>query len=230
MPHPRPTPFDLVFEPVAQTTFPTIRSALHREAYDPRNRDAFLMLREVVALLRELRPAEGLGEGIGQLTALVHHAFLYWDGGAHTIEVSPEQLPGLVSSSPAAPLHDPVEQPAYYAQMPERRIWAQVIPGEPPEPLDGCFVHALPDAAGLRVLGVFGIHPERRGFSVVEVSGPRPEALAREDGSGLFTPVLPGGAAARLFSLIGEEELLELGWRSRVPATAVPAEAARWRA
>jgi hypothetical protein len=230
MPQPRPTPFDLVFEPVAQTTLPAIRAALDRGGYDPRNRDAFLMLPEVVTLLRELRPEEGLGEGIDQLSALVHHAYLYWEGGAHTVEVSTEQLPELVGRSSAASIDDPVEQAAYYAQMPERRIWAEVIPGESHEPLDGCFVHALPDAAGLRVLAVFGIHPERQGFTVVEVSGPRPEALAREDGSGLFTPVLPGGMAAGLFSLAGEEELLELGWRSLVLATAAPAEAVRWKA
>ena len=229
MPHPRPTPFDLAFEPVAQETFPAIRSALDRGGHDPRDRDAFLMLREVVALLRDLRPAEGLGEGIDQLAALIHHAYLYWDGGAHNVEVSADRLPELVASSPTAPTDDPLEQPAYYAQVPQRLIWAQVIPGQSHEPLDGCFVHALPDSAVLRVLGVFGIHPERQGFSVVEVSGPRPEALAREDGSGLFTPVLAGGAAAGLFSVEGEEELLELGWRSRDLVAAVSAEAPRWR-
>jgi hypothetical protein len=230
MPRPRSTPFDLVFEPVAESTFPSIRAALDRAGYDPRDRDGFLMQREVVALLRELRPEEGLGEGIDQLAALLHHAYLYWDGGATTLELSPEQLPELLGTVPAAPTGDPVEQLAYYAQVPEHRVWAQVIPGEPHEPLDGCFVHVLPDPALLRVLGVFGIHPERQGFSVVEVSGPRGAALAREDGSGLFTPVLPGGEAAGLFSLIGEEELLELGWRSRDLAAAVAAEAARWRA
>jgi hypothetical protein len=187
------------------------------------------MLREVVALLRALRPAEGLGEGIDQLAALIHHAYLYWDGGAHDVEVSAERLPEWLAGDPTAPSNEPPEPPAYYARVPQRRIWAQVIPGEPHEPLDGCFVHPLPDSAGLRVLGVFGIHPERQGFSVVEVSGPRPDALAREDGSGLFTPVLPGGAAAGLFSLVGGEELLELGWRSRDLATAVSAEAPQWR-
>jgi hypothetical protein len=230
MPRPRPTPFDLVFEPVAESTFPSIRAALDRAGYDPRDRDGFLMQREVVALLRELRPEEGLGEGMDQLAALVHHAYLYWDGGATTLELSPEQLPELVGTAPLAPPGDSVEQPAYYAQVPEHRIWAQVVPGEPHEPLDGCFVHVLPEPTLLRVLGVFGIHPERQGFSVVEVSGPRGAALAREDGSGLFTPVLPGGQAAGLFSLIGGEELLELGWRSRDLAAAVAAEAARWRA
>jgi hypothetical protein len=97
-------------------------------------------------------------------------------------------------------------------QLPLRRVWAEVVPGEPPEPLDGCFLHQA-DASNLRVLGVFGIHPDRPGFSVVEVTGPRPFNLVRRDQSTLFSPVLPGGARAGLFSVIGGEELLELGWR-----------------
>jgi hypothetical protein len=229
MPHARPAPFELAFEPIAHEAFPAIRVAVDRAGHDPRDRDAFLMLREVVALLRDLRPAEGLGEGIDELAALLHHAYLYWEGGAHNVEVSAERLPEWLAGGPTAPSNEPLEQPAYYVRVPQRRIWAPVIPGEPHEPLDGCFVHPVPDSAGLRVLGVFGIHPERQGFSVVEVSGPRPEVLAREDGSGLFTPILPGGTAAGLFSLVGEEELLELGWRSRDLATAVSAEAAQWR-
>jgi hypothetical protein len=230
-PHPRsrPTPFDLVFEPLAQTTFPTIRAALNLDGHDPHDRDAFLMIREVVALLRELRPDEGLGEGIDQLAALIHHAYLYWDGGRITFEISSDRLSELLGT-PDAPAHQSGEQrAAYYARVPERRIWAQVVSGQSPEPLDGCFVHSLPDRLGLRVLGVFGVYFERPGFSVVEVSGPRPVALARADGSGLFQPVLPGGEAAGLFSVIGEEELLDLGWRTRelAPGTA---EAIRWRA
>jgi hypothetical protein len=96
--------------------------------------------------------------------------------------------------------------------------------------MDGYFVHNLPGSAELRVLGVFGIRPERAGFSVVEVTGPRPSALARLDGTDLFAPILPGGAAAKLFSVAGEEELLELGWRTRDVATEAAAEEARWRA
>lgn len=224
---PRPTPFDLVFEPIAHTAFPPIRAALEHGGHDPRDRDAFLMLREVVALLRDLRPDEGLGEGIDQLAALVHHGYLFWEGGTVTVELPPERLPEILAG-PAETAYDPIQQ-AYFAQLPERRIWAQVIPGQAHEPLDGCFVHPLPDAAVLRVLGVFGVHPERPGFSVVEVSGRRPASLAREDGSPLFSPVLPGGAAAGLFSLAGEEELLDLGWRTRELAAGT-LETARWRA
>jgi hypothetical protein len=70
-------------------------------------------------------------------------------------------------------------------------------------------------------LGVFGIHRDRQGFSVVEVTGHRPAGLARADGSQLFDPTLPGGRAAGLFSISGMEELLELGARSRELGAAI---------
>ena len=208
----RPNPFDLVFRRFADEAFPAIRLALQEAGHDPRDRDRFLMVREVVTLLRELRPDEGLGEGIDQLAALLHHAYLFWDAGEPALELSAEQLPPLLVNRTPGELEMAA---ACYVAMPERRIWAQVVPGHPPEPLDGCFVHQAPDGISLRVLGVFGIHPEREGFSVVEAVGSRPLALVRADGSELFTPTLTGGKTAGLFSLTGEEELLELGWRTR---------------
>jgi hypothetical protein len=226
---PRPTPFDLVFQPATETVFPAIRDALSSAGQDPCDRDRFLMLRDVVTLLREMRPDEGLGEGIDRLAALVHHAYLFWDAGRLTVEFPLDRLAELLGAR-SGPDENGIQGPAYYAQLPERRIWAQVIPGEPHEPMDGCFVHGLPGSAELRVLGVFGIHPERAGFSVVEVIGPRPGALARLDGSDLFAPTLPGGAAAKLFSVAGEEELLDLGWRTHDVATHAAVEGARWRA
>jgi hypothetical protein len=183
----------------------------------------------VVTLLRDLRPDEGLGEGIDQLAALVHHAYLFWDAGRVTIDLSPEHLTDLLTAWPGQEPADPPR--AFYAQIPERKVWAEVIPGQPPEPLDGCFVVSPSDStSSLRVLGVFGVHPEREGFSVVEATGPRPTALARENGTAPFAPVLAGGAAARLFSITGEEELLDLGWRTRAVAGEVSAGAGRWRA
>jgi hypothetical protein len=229
MPLSRPTPFDLVFGDVSAQIFPDIRSALSRSGTEPRDRDGFLMLREAVTLLRELRPDEGLGEGIDQLAALVHHAYLFWSAGCPAVELPAEHLDDLLGAGPlSAEAHEgPL---AYYIGVPERRIWAQAVPGSPHEPLDGCFVHAAPDGTSLRVLGVFGLHRERPGFTVVEVAGPRSVGLSRPDGSELFSPTLPGGAAARLFSLAGGEELLELGWRTRTLLVPSAAELSRWRA
>jgi hypothetical protein len=228
MPSPRPTPFDLVFGNSVGTIFPDIRTALARSGTESRNRDAFLMVREVVALLRDLRPEEGLGEGIDQLAALVHHAFLFWDAGCPAVELPGEHLADWLASRPPE-IDEHQEPPAYYVQMPERRIWAETVPRTPPEPLDGCFVHPLPDGS-VRVLAVFGLHRERAGFTVVEVAGARPVALVRTDGRALFSPTLPGGSAAGLFSLAGGEELLELGWRSRALLVPSSAEVSRWKA
>ena len=220
---PRPTPFDLVFTRAAETVFPTIRTALERAGHEPVDRDAFLMVPEVVSLLHDLRPEEGLGEGMDQLVALVHHAYLLWDAGVLTLPLSAEHLTALLDgSSPASPA---VSEPprAYYAQLQDRQVWARVVDDLPAEPMDGCFVHST--GAELRVLGIFGIRPEREGFSAVETAGPRPRALERPDGSPLFSPVLAGGQSAGLYSIVGGEELLELGWRTRVLANALSSPA-----
>src|SRR5215210_6546394 len=101
MQHLRPTPFDLVFDDtVVQTTFPQILTALGAAGHDPRDRDAFLMLREVVSLIRDLRPEEGLGEGIGQLAALLHHSYLFWEGGSLGHQLSEDQLRTLLRAPP----------------------------------------------------------------------------------------------------------------------------------
>jgi hypothetical protein len=207
----RLTPFALAFADLAAERFPGIRSALTEQGIDPADRDAFLMNREVVSLIRELRPDEGVGEEIGQLAALVHHVFLYWAAGAPTVELQADQLDALLGDSAIVPFAT-VRAPGY-AQLPPRRIWAEPLRGSPHEPLDGCFIHAVVGSGDLRVLGVFGLHPDRQGFTVVEVAGPRVPMLARPDGSALFAPLLPGGAAAGLKSLAGGEELLELGYR-----------------
>ena len=94
----RPTPFEFVLAPIAEERFPTIRSALAAAGRDPTDRDAFLMEREAVVLLRELRPEEGLGERMDQLAALVHQAYLFWDAGQVTVDVLADQLPGLLGA------------------------------------------------------------------------------------------------------------------------------------
>jgi hypothetical protein len=217
----RPTPFDLVFTRAAETVFPSIRAALARAGHDPADRDAFLLVPEVVTLLHDLRPDEGLGEGMDQLVALVHHAYLLWDAGVLTLPLPADRLSALLDApEPASPaVGDPPR--AYYAQLQDRQVWAQVVNDLPAEPMDGCFVHST--GAELRVLGIFGLRPEREGFSAVETVGPRPRALQRPDGTRLFSPMLAGGQAAGLYSLVGGEELLELGWRTRALANSLAA-------
>jgi hypothetical protein len=223
----RPTPFDLVFQRAAESSFPRIASSLAAGSHDPADRDAFLMDREVISLLRDLRPDEGLGEAMDQMVALVHHAYLTWAAGGVTIPIGREAAEELLRAV-APDRGAPGEVPPYYAQLPERMIWANVIEGEAPEPLDGVFV-SRETGAMLRVLGIFGIRPDRPGFSAVEAVGPRAERLTRDDGTAPFAPTLPGAAAAGLRSITGEEELLELGWRTRGVAATVGSGEARWK-
>lgn len=204
---PRPTPFDLALAEFAAVRFPALRDALDASGTDPADRDAFLLGREAAQALRDLRPDDGLGEGIRELAALLHHAYLPWAGGCRTVEVDRPTLDRLLEGEPGAA--SPSGAP--YAQLPSRLLWAEAVPGGPPEPLDGLFLH--PSAAGLRALGVFGLHPDRAAFTVVEVEGPRPGVLVRVDGSAPYSPTLAGGTAAGLRSLAGGEELLDLAWR-----------------
>ena len=215
----RPTPFDLVFAALAEERFPAIQAALAAAGHDPRDRDACLMTREVVQLVHDLRPDDGVGEEIEQLVALVHHAYLFWLAGTPTLEVTAAELAGLLGAAAATADEREEVPPAFYVRLPEQRIWAEVIPGAPHEPLDGCFLAPAPDGR-LRVLGAFGLRAGRMGLSVVEVTGARPVALARPDGTPLFSAALEGGRAAGLASLVGGEELLELGWRARQLAAA----------
>jgi hypothetical protein len=216
----RPTPFDLVFTSLGAERFPAIRAALLSAGRDPRDRDAFLLERDAALLVRELRPDDGLGEGIDQLAALVHHAYLFWSAGCPVAAAGPPELAWLLGQAPEPAQEAEAEPPAgQYVQVPEQRLWARPVEGEPFEPLDGCFLAPAADGR-LRVLGVFGLRPDRAGFTVVEAQGARQPDLVRPDGSALFAPQLAGGAQAGLNTVAGAEELLELGWRMLGPGVA----------
>ncbi|HJR33393.1 MAG TPA: hypothetical protein VJ817_00465 [Gemmatimonadales bacterium] len=207
----RPTPFSLAFGDLAAARFPAIDQALTAAGTDPRDRDAFLLLREVSQLLRELRPDEGLGEGVEAFAALVHAAYLFHRGGEPIVTVDEETLRLLVSEAPGPRAAPPSPREPAYVQLPPLRVWGIAREGAPAEPLDGWFATGGKD--GLSLVAVFGMHPGREGFTVVQASGTRPDELRRPDGTALFAPMLAGGMTAGLASLSGAEELLELAWR-----------------
>ena len=101
------------------------------------------MDREVITLFRDLRPDEGVGEAMDQMVALVHHAYLTWAAGAVTIPIARDTAEEVLSAV-ATDGAEPKDVTAYYAQFPERMIWARVIENEAPEPLDGLFVSRDP--------------------------------------------------------------------------------------
>lgn len=211
----RPTPFDLVFGPLAAERFPALTAGLAAAGRDPRDRDQFVLVREVVELLRELRPDEGLGEGVDVLVGLLQQAYLFWLDGRRVAAVprdTLERLLGPLEAEPTvAPAGRPPDRPTLYVQIASRRVWGEPVEAAPPEPLDGWF--ATIRGGRLALLAVFGMHEGREGFTVAEAAGERPSTLQRPDDSPLFAPRLAGGEAAGVFSVTGAEELLELAWR-----------------
>jgi hypothetical protein len=211
----RITPFDLAFGPDAEPRFERIRASMAAGGRDHHDEDGFILDREVTAYLRELVPDEGVGDGVRQHLALLHQAYLYWAEGGWHVRLSTGRARSLLSNS--VPDATPTDLPrAFFVQFPERLIWAELAPGEPHEPLDGLFVRPWPEG-GFFVLGVFGLHRGRAGFSVALAEGYRPDPPVRESGEPLFTPVMAGGAAAALASIVGEDELIELAARSLAP-------------
>ncbi len=206
---PRLTPYSLAFGPLASERFPVLREGLRTAGRDPRDRDAFVLVKEVVELLRDLGPEEGLGEGVEELVALTHAAYLFWVDGEHAIDVDRSTLDQLIRGPVAEPR--PVVGPSYYLELPGQRVWGEVAEGSGLEPLHGWF--AVPGAGRLDLVAVFGLHQGRDGFTVVTAGGERAGKLLREDRTPLYSPRMPGGAEAGLHQVQGVEELLELGYR-----------------
>lgn len=206
----RPTPFDLVFGDAERARLAVLRDAIAASGLDPKPRDRFVLDQYAVAWLSELRPDEGMGEGITEFVAFLHASYLYWAGGEAVVRVESETLDRLLRD-PQGLTMKPDDAKPYYVQIPSQRVWSTATAQTGPEPLDGCFV--VPVDRELAVVAVLGLYPGRPGFTAVEIQGPRPGRLARLDRSALFAPTLPGGAAAGLYSLAGGEELLELAWR-----------------
>ena len=211
MPEQRPTPFALVFGAIAFERFPVLRRGLEAAGRDPRDRDAFLLVREVAELLHELRPDTGVGAAVQALAAFLHYAYLFWMDGELVQTVTEKQLEKVLHLPTFRPSDLPTLRPTRYIQLPALRIWATPVEGHSAEPLDGWFACSN---VQLSLLAIFGLSPAREGMTAVELSGPRPAELSRLDGSALFAPTLAGGKAAGLSSLAGEEELLELAWRA----------------
>lgn len=207
----RRTPYDLAFGSDAEPRFGQIRESLARTGRDAGDADAFVLDPEVVTYLRELVPEEGIGEGVAEHVALLHHAFLYWLAGGWLIRPTPDRVRALLAS--AADAADAAPPACYYVQLPERLVWAELAAGEPHQPLDGLFVRPWP-GGGLFALAVFGLHPGSDGFSVVSADGYPPEAPGREDGGTWFASILDGGVPAGLHSITSEEELLLLAART----------------
>ena len=204
-------PFDLAFGELASTRFAEI-------GVDPgpelRDRRTFFQRAPVERLLADLAPGvetplrAALMEEYGTLLYATYH---YWAAGQLTLDVSVEDLDraavrGVTGRLPGVP------RGACYLRLPERRMWAQIAPDAPHEPLDGLFAVSGPEDVEVTLLAVLGLWADRDGFSQIAVTAPREDfrraAEARREP--LFAPLMEGGERAGLRSITTEGELLDL--------------------
>jgi hypothetical protein len=216
----RATPFALAFSEI-EPRFPAIAEALQQDGAAVTDRDRFVLLEPVGRLLKEIVP-EGAGPDALEVHALLlHHAYQFWAAEQPVYEISDEVLSRAALEER---MTTELPRPAQYLQLPELRVWGTPDEASPPEPLDGMFVSKAASGDGaIDVLAIFGMRPDRPGFSAVGLEGRAdPDdptaseieiAAAREDGSAPFAPKLAGGTAAGLYSVANAGELLLLTCR-----------------
>ncbi len=216
----RPTPFDFAFGAIAPQRFPAIRDALMHGGVAPTDRDRFTLLEPVGRLLREIVPEDAGPDALEAHVLLLHHAYLFWAGEQRVYRVEESALRRAVADRR---ITTRLPHPAQYLQLPELRVWGAANPTSPPEPLDGLFVSAGTETSTIAVLAIFGMRPDRPGFSAVGLEG-RADAddpdgneieigATRDDGSDAFAPTLAGGTSAGLYSVANAGELLLLTCR-----------------
>lgn len=200
-------PFELVFGPLADQRFPPIQAALPEHV----DIDAFMLALPALEFLRDLRPEEGLGDGVDEFVAFVHAAYRFWEDGQLLTRLDAPMTRQLCADTPTEP-SPPLPLTTAYIQVAPRLIWGQLDGDENYEPLDGWF--AVPNGPAVRVVACFGVHANRPGLSLLVAEGQVPRDLQREDGSSLFAPLMPGGDTAGLHAVVAPEELLLLAWRA----------------
>jgi hypothetical protein len=216
----RETPFGLVFGAIAPERFPPVARALQRAERSSADRDAFVLLEPVARLLEELAPEDASPDEVEAHLRLLHHAYRHWTAGGWVYGISPALLRRAVAERR---ISSHLPRQALYLQLPAGRVWRPTGGDAPPEPLDGMFVTETAERGAMAVLGVFGMHRGRPGFSAVGVEGRVDEddagtgelelAAARAEGGAAFAPLLGGAAAAGVYSLANAGELLLLTCR-----------------
>jgi len=218
----RATPFALAFGELAPR-FPAIAEALQQDGAAAIDRDRFVLLEPVGRLLREIVPEGAGADALEAHVLLLHHAYLFWAAEQPVYQISDQALRRAVGEKR---ITTRLPHAAQYLQLPELRVWGtpnEASAPNPLEPLDGMFVREAGGTGEIAVLAIFGMRPDRPGFSAVGLegradpddptSGEIEIAAARDDGSAPFGPKLAGGTEAGLYSVANAGELLLLTCR-----------------
>jgi hypothetical protein len=209
----RPNPFDYAFAALADDRFPAVREEAEETLKDTGDRSQFATLSSVQRILGDVESPDLIEQdphaGEAYLTVM-YVAYRFWSAGRRVLSTTAQWIDAALETGSGA---EPPQVPdgACYVQFPEHWCWAQVDAEAPHEPLDGIFV-VQSSREEITVLAVLGFRPDRPGFSEVTVTAlPADFAFAAgEARTPPFAPLLDGGEAAGLRSLVSEAEVLHL--------------------
>lgn len=201
----RRTPYEMLFGGgrLAESRFGAIRDEAREAGVDTARRDRFAQLHAVSELLRDLVPEGAEPTSLDRYLGIVHHCFLFWQGGCRYYAFDQAAVRSITSDAPDLTDWSPrTDHPALYIEMPENLCWAAVVEGEPPEPVEGMFVSPRIGrlSGAVDILMVLGIRPNRPGFSITELTANLEMAsvIAEPDA---FASEIPGAYLADLYSL-----------------------------
>lgn len=221
------TPYEMAFSPpeYEDQLFPGISAELLATGGQEPDPDGFLRLATVGRALQAIEDADATlpADAIREHARLLFQGFRFWVAEKPLWALDEPVTRGLLTSTTAlgdwsftAPTR------AGYLQLARHVVWAQTTVDAPAEPVDGMFwaISETGDGqAGQRLdtVLVLGMHPDRPGFSAVDVTGWLPAATpghwgdikVRADEPD-FTSVLPGGDLGSLFSVTSGEEVMKL--------------------
>jgi hypothetical protein len=207
-------PFDHAFAELAEARFAAVGAEATATRRDTSDRAQFATLSSVQRILAELESPEAVErdpEAAEAYLTILFVAYRYWEAGRQRITVTAEQVENALRAASAGAM-PPVPHGACYLQLPERWCWAQIAPDAPHEPLDGLFVVATEARGELTVVAVLGLRPDRPGFSEITVVAREADVAqaAAQARTPPLAPVIDGGEAAGLKSVVTEGEVLHL--------------------
>ena len=209
----RLTPFDHVFADLAATRFAALRDEAVARAADTSDLGRFAALPTAQRLLAEMETPDLVREhpeAAEQYVTALFVAYRFWDTGCRVTAVDRSALERAIARAAAQP--PVISFDTRYLQLPERWFWGRIGGTEPHEPLDGMFVVSGRNGAEVTVLAVFGLRADRAGFSQVAIRATADElpAASMQHRTPPFAPVIEGGRAAAIRSVVSPAELLAL--------------------
>jgi hypothetical protein len=207
-------PFAHAFADFAREQFPAIREEARLAHRDTADRTQFAAVRATQHLLEQVETPDIIErdlEAASEYLSALYAAYRFWAAGEPLLTVSRAQIEAALDDAGS---DDPVHVPggACYVQLPEQWFWAQIGPDEPHEPVDGMFIIEGLERREVTVVTVLGLRSDRPGFSQITVTAtPRDLTTAHASArTPAFAPVVDGGVAAGLRSLVTPAEVLHL--------------------